>query len=76
MTCVNHVRSDEHSVWPILRTAARALASVLLVAGIVVTPRAQGAYKEISFGTLSDWSYNPKEPWEVSPHKVANTIPA
>jgi len=55
----------------------RALASVLLVAGIVATPQAQAAYKEISFETLlSDWNYNPKEPWEVSPHQVANAIPA
>jgi len=41
----------------------------------VFAPVGPSGYQEITFWQLAAFIYNPKEPWEPSPHTVPNAIP-
>ena len=62
----------------------KAIAMASLVVGLIVGPGEVGyagaappsPYQLVQFFDLANFDYNPKERWEVFPHKVENTIPA
>jgi len=41
----------------------------------VFAPVGPSGYQEITFWQLAAFIYNPKEPWEPSPHTVPNAVP-
>ncbi len=52
------------------------LAAVFAGIASLAVAQGKGAYQEINFLQLADFTYNAKEPYEPSPHVVPNALPA